>query len=343
MIYQYRCDNIPSPLGSLPKKGKDPSKSSKQHVDDVVIDTSDSKLSALYINNNNNNITSHSSHPRACFSSNTVTTELPHTDAHVVTLMQNIILLEPINISTNYNNDNDQSSTVASDYPSNVSILMNTSSTNDTLIKKANNKKMKKLKQDLETEMVAPTEVVQPHVFMNLLVDVSEYDTAPPDTLTTNDNVSILSTSILREIMDITFNEIVSKSIDMIIDQLDSTHLLASCILNKSHLFTPSHTSFSKIDPSIRPLSFDTHVVIQRAQVAIKKDPCIKSIKAIKHKKEYLKSIKAEESSSNRSQHTLSPPLEYTYDGFIAVKDIKLDSSIKNHEELLAFIELYMR
>ncbi|RIA87192.1 hypothetical protein C1645_828118 [Glomus cerebriforme] len=52
---------------------------------------------------------------------------------------------------------------------------------------------------------------------------------------------------------------------------------------------------------------------------------------------------KAEESSSNRLQHALSPLLKYTYDGFIAVKDIKLDSSIKNHKELLTFIELFMR
>ncbi|RIA85118.1 hypothetical protein C1645_831260 [Glomus cerebriforme] len=31
--------------------------------------------------------------------------------------------------------------------------------------------------------------------------------------------------SISSEIMDITFNEIVNESIDMIVDQLDSTHL----------------------------------------------------------------------------------------------------------------------
>ncbi|RIA98101.1 hypothetical protein C1645_813148 [Glomus cerebriforme] len=177
--YQYRCDDVPSPLGSLPKKGKDPSKSNKQRIDDVVIDTPDFELPTPCINTNNNNITSRMSHPRACSSSNTVITELPHTDAHVVTPMQDIILLEPINISTNCNNDSDQSPTVASDYPSNVSILMDTSSINDTLIKKTNNKKKKKLKQDLETEMVAPIEVVQPHVLTDLLIDVSEHDIAP--------------------------------------------------------------------------------------------------------------------------------------------------------------------
>ncbi|RIA98598.1 hypothetical protein C1645_731492 [Glomus cerebriforme] len=264
-----------------------------------------SKLSGPYIKNNNNIITSHLSHPRAYSSSNTGTTEPPHTDTHMDTLMQDIILLEPINVSTNCNNDSDQSPTVASNYLSNVSILMDTSFTNDTLIEKANNKKKKKLKQNLKTEMVAPTEVVQPHVLTNMLVDVSEHNTVPPDTRTTYDNVSTLSTSIPKEIMDITFNEIVDS---------------------------PNHS-----------LSFDTHVTVQKAQVAIKKNPYIKNIKAIKHKKEYLKSIKAEESSSNRSQHALSPPLEYTYDGFIIVEDIKLDSSIKNHEELLAFIELFMR
>ncbi|RIA95693.1 hypothetical protein C1645_733902 [Glomus cerebriforme] len=152
----------------------------------------------------------------------------------------------------------------------------------------------------------------------------------------------------------------------MIVDQLDSTHLSESCpiltkdqlstlyptqststgVLDKTHSFTPFHSSptqISQIDSSIRPLSFDAHVAVQRVQVAIKKNPSIKHIKAIRHKKEYLKSIKSDESSSNRSQHALSPPLEYTYDGFISVKDIKLDSSINNHEELLTFIELFMR
>ncbi|RIA94474.1 hypothetical protein C1645_817968 [Glomus cerebriforme] len=137
-----------------------------------------------------------------------------------------------------------------------------------------------------------------------------------------------LSILITKEIMDITFNEIINKLINIIVDQLDSTHLSAILpnlptdqlstryltlissidILDKSHLFTPPQSSASQIDSSIRPLSFDTRVVIQKAQVVIKKDPCIKNIKTIKHKKEYLKSIKAEESSSNRSQHILSPP-----------------------------------
>ncbi|RIA79317.1 hypothetical protein C1645_840969 [Glomus cerebriforme] len=145
--------------------------------------------------------------------------------------------------------------------------------------------------------------------------------------------------------MDITFNEIVSKSIDMIIDQLNSTHLSESSpissndqlstryspsststgVLDKSHSFTPSNTPYSQVNSSLPSLSFDANVAVQRAQVTIKKDPCIKNIKAIRHKKEYLKSIKAEESSSNRSQHALSPPLEYTYDGFISIKDINVN------------------
>ncbi|RIA98897.1 Endonuclease/exonuclease/phosphatase [Glomus cerebriforme] len=198
--YNYRCDDILFPLGTLPKKGKDPLNLRKQNDNGIVTDTS---------------------------------TRTAPTEDHVPTPMQDIEMFDLINISSNINNDSDQSSSVISNHPSNLTILMDTLSSNDSLIKKANNKKKKKSKQ--EPKLVILTEVVQPHVPIDMLVD-----------------------------------------------------------------------------SSIHSLSFDTCVAIQRAQVTIKKDPCIKNIKVIKHKKEYLKSIKAEVSSSNRSQHTLSPPLEYT-------------------------------
>ncbi|RIA88104.1 hypothetical protein C1645_739616 [Glomus cerebriforme] len=238
---------------------------------------------------------------------------------------------------------------------------MDTSFTNEPLIKKANKYKKKKLKQELTT--AGSSEFESLHVPTDMLIDVSEHAFVPSEQK--SPDVSIIDHPILipKEIMDITFNEIISESIDMIVDQLDSTHLSESNsnltqdqlstryslsststgILDKSHSFTPSNAPILQVDSSIHTLSFDANVTVQRAQVAIKKDSCIKAIKAIRHKKEYLKSIKADESSSNRSQHALSPPLEYTYDGFLIVEDIKLDLSIQNHEELLAFTELFMR
>ncbi|RIA81775.1 hypothetical protein C1645_836402 [Glomus cerebriforme] len=148
------------------------------------------------------------------------------TEDYVSTLMQDVIMLKLINVSFNsyFNKDNDRSPLVVSAQPSISIIPMDTSSSNDTFIKKVNNKKKKKLKQ--KTEMVGPIEVVQPLVLTNMLIDV---------------------------------------------------------------------------DSTIHLLFFNANVAIQRAQVTIKKNSCIKNIKAIKHKKEYLKSIKAEESSSNCS------------------------------------------
>ncbi|RIA98237.1 hypothetical protein C1645_812952 [Glomus cerebriforme] len=117
-------------------------------------------------------------------------------------------------------------------------------------------------------------------------------------------NDSTRSFSILPEIMNITFKEIVNELIDMIIDQIDSTHLLETL---------PNTSSSSNADTLVHLLSFDAYVAVQQAQVAIRKDPCIKQIKAIKYKREYLK-----------------------------IDDIKQGSSIKNYEELLAFIELFI-
>ena len=106
--------------------------------------------------------------------------------------------------------------------------------------------------------------------------------------------------------MDVTFNEIIEKFIDMIVNQLDSTHLSeplhntptdqlhtrdpmllsTTNVLDKTHSFTPTHpdpTNTVSAHP-LHPLSFDTRVAIQQVQVAIKKDPYIKKIKAIKYK-----------------------------------------------------------
>ncbi|RIA87193.1 hypothetical protein C1645_828119 [Glomus cerebriforme] len=70
-----------------------------------------------------------------------------------------------------------QSDQLASNHLSNSTIPMDISSSNDSFIKKANNKKKKKSKQ--EPELVVPTEVVQPHVSTDMLVDVSEPATTP--------------------------------------------------------------------------------------------------------------------------------------------------------------------
>ncbi|RIA81302.1 hypothetical protein C1645_837220 [Glomus cerebriforme] len=141
-------------------------------------------------------------------------------------------------------------------------------------------------------------------------------------------------TYIPQEIIDLTFNEIVEESIDMIV---------STGILDKKHSFTPCNAETLSDTSKFSSLSFETRVVVQRTQVALKQDPNIKKIKAIKHKREYLKSVKAEEHLTNRSQHALSLPIDYTYDGFITVEDIKQESHIQNTEELLAFTELCIR
>ncbi|RIA81888.1 hypothetical protein C1645_836240 [Glomus cerebriforme] len=227
--------------------------------------------------------------------------------------MQDIIMLEPINVATSHNYDSDQPSSVASDHLPNVFIPMDTSSTNDTLIKKLKSKKKKQLKYILKSEMVVSSKVVQLHISTDMLVDVSEHNNPSPDSPPNNDIALNISISIPQEIMDITFNEIVHELINMIVDQLDSAHLFPALhntptdqlsihylaplsstdVLDKSHSFISSQNSTSQVESSIHPLSFDTCVAVQMAQVAIKKDPNIKHIKAVKHKREYLKSIKA--------------------------------------------------
>ncbi|RIA79393.1 hypothetical protein C1645_840788 [Glomus cerebriforme] len=331
--YDYKCNDVPSQLGTNPKTGKDPPLHNKQHVDDVTIDTSIIVESTPLTDINKCNTTTRpsKSHDRT----RELTNILP-SEEHVSTFtpMQDVILLAPINVASNNDiiKDGDQPSLSASTQPSMTPIPMDTSSSNDTLIKKANNKKKKKSKQEPVT--TDPPENVPLFVPTDMLIDVSEHAIAPTETLMSKVITHEIPSPIPQEIMDITFNEIVNESIDMIVDQLDTTHLSESCptllkdqlstrysasststgVLDKSHSFTPSQASSSQIDSSsIHPLSFDTRVAVQKAQIAIKKDPSIKHIKAIKHKKEYLK------------------------------KDIKLDSSIKNHEELLAFIELFMR
>ncbi|RIA80815.1 hypothetical protein C1645_838019 [Glomus cerebriforme] len=156
------------------------------------------------------------------------------------------------------------------------SILMNTSFTNDPLIKKSNKKKKKNSKQELP--LVAPTKVISPHVLTDILIDVLKYANNPLEEFMPEDNNIKQSFSIPSEIMNITFNKIINKSIDMIVDQLDSTHLTDSLpntlmdqlftrylmplsstsVLDKSHFFTPSHFTPANVDFSLRPLSFDT-------------------------------------------------------------------------------------
>ncbi|RIA86268.1 hypothetical protein C1645_829563 [Glomus cerebriforme] len=100
---------------------------------------------------------------------------------------------------------------------------MDTSSSNNTLIKKANNKKKKKSKQ--KTKLIVSTEVIQSHILIDMLVDVPEHTTITSEMLMTNENIIAHSILISQEILDIIFNEIISELIDMIINQLDSTHL----------------------------------------------------------------------------------------------------------------------
>ncbi|RIA80748.1 hypothetical protein C1645_838145 [Glomus cerebriforme] len=251
-----RSNNVLSPLGIFLKKGKDPPNLCKQIDDDIIFVTSSSKSIKLNVNNNNNitrPVRSRDSGPN-----NTVSPVLTPTEDHVLTLMQDIKILELINISSNIHKDSDPSPTVTSISPSISPVLMDTSSSNNSLIKKANNKKKKKSKQD--SELVVPSEVVLPHVPIDMLVDVLEPATASIVTILTKENDIVLLISIPQEILDITFNEIVNESINMIVDQLDSTHLssilsnpltdqlstrylalLSSTdILDKSHSFTPS-------------------------------------------------------------------------------------------------------
>ncbi|RIA97482.1 hypothetical protein C1645_814057 [Glomus cerebriforme] len=204
---------------------------------------------------------------------------------------------------------------------------MDISSTNDPLIKKSNKKKKKNSKQ--EFSLAAPTEVLPPHVSTDMLIDISEHASNFLEEFLPEDNSIIQFFSVPSKIMNITFNEIINELINMIVDQLDSTYLsdpLSNIpmdqlstqyltplsftgVLDKSHSFILSNSTSTIVDSSLRPLFFNT----------------------------------PEETSSNRSQHALSLPLEYTYNGFLIVDDIKQDSSINNHEELLAFTELFIQ
>ncbi|RIA94475.1 hypothetical protein C1645_734769 [Glomus cerebriforme] len=142
-------DDVPSPLRTLPKKGKDSSNIRKQKDDEVVTITSTS--------DNNNTNTTRLLRLRACTLNNTMIPNLPLTEDHVSTLMQDIEMIKLINVSSNINIDSDLSPSITLSHPSNLIILMDTSSSNDSLIKKANNKKKKKAKQ--EPELVVPTKV----------------------------------------------------------------------------------------------------------------------------------------------------------------------------------------
>ncbi|RIA97280.1 hypothetical protein C1645_814166 [Glomus cerebriforme] len=137
-------------------------------------------------------------------------------------------------------------------------------------LRKFTTKKKKKLRQ--EPEKVDPTEVVPTIVPTNMLINVSKHVSETPERFSSNEIISAHPILIPKEIIDITFNKIVNESINMIIDQLDSTHLsiplpnplkdqlstryqasLSSTgVLDKSHSFTPFHNSSSQINTSIR-------------------------------------------------------------------------------------------
>ncbi|RIA88876.1 hypothetical protein C1645_825649 [Glomus cerebriforme] len=312
----YRYDDASIRLSNIPRIGKNPP-------------------SAIHSVNNNNNTVMRMSYLRASPHDQSNITPI---EDHETSLMQDVLPLALIIVSSNTISDNvsDQSISVAFIQSSSPITPMDTSSTNDPFIKKANKYMKKKLKQEPMT--TGPTEFMQLHIPTDMLINVSKRAFIPSELISPNDFIIDYSILIPKEIMDITFNEIISESIDMIVDQLDSTHLSEfSPNLTNDQLsarYSPSSTSTGILDKS--------HSFIPSNTPSSQKDPCIKNIKNIRHKKEYLKSIKVEESSSNHSQHALSPSLKYTYDGFIAIDDIKLDSSIQNHEELLTFIELFM-
>ncbi|RIA84645.1 hypothetical protein C1645_831941 [Glomus cerebriforme] len=86
-------------------------------------------------------------------------TELFPTEDHIPAPMQDIIMLKSLNLSSSLtDNNNDLLPLVATTKASTLTIPMDTLSSNDSLIKKANNKQKKKLKQ--ESILVALTEVV---------------------------------------------------------------------------------------------------------------------------------------------------------------------------------------
>ncbi|RIA85567.1 hypothetical protein C1645_830570 [Glomus cerebriforme] len=141
---KYDFNDIPSHLSTLSKIEKDPPIYSKQHVDDVVIDTSTTAQITLSVNNNNNIATCSSlSHVRTHEHIN----NLPSED-HVPIPMQNVILLNLINVSSisNLNNDIDQPSSIDYVQSSTLTIPMDTLSSNDSFIKKANNKKKERVR-----------------------------------------------------------------------------------------------------------------------------------------------------------------------------------------------------
>ncbi|RIA79601.1 hypothetical protein C1645_745807 [Glomus cerebriforme] len=280
----YRYDDTSTRLGNIPRTGKDPPLGhTKQHMDADLNESSSNNKIIHNVDNHNNTKTCESRlssriSPHENNNNNSI-------EAYETLPMQDVMLLAPINVSSNTIQDNVNDQPIFVDVINSPSpiIPMDTSFTNDPLIKKANKHKKKKSKQ--EPMMAGPSEFESPHVPTDMLIDVSEHAIVPSEQI--SPNVSILDhpTLISKEIMDITFNEIISESIDMIVDQLDSTHLSESNPnltpdqlsaryspsststggLDKAHSFTPSNTPISQIDSSIHPLSFDANVAIQRA------------------------------------------------------------------------------
>ncbi|RIA98100.1 hypothetical protein C1645_813145 [Glomus cerebriforme] len=236
--YGSKHSDVPSHLGIITKTGKDPPPQTSHHVDNIFIDTFPNKP-VPSINNNIDNTATRLSCPHDLSREQNIL--LPPKDhVPIATPMQDITLLAPINIITNNHKsieDRDLPSLTNSPHASSSIILMDTSSSNDTLIKKANKKNKKKLIQDIvttETPDIGPL-----HVPTDMLIDITECNPAQTDSTSYNETPQAIPSVISQEILDITFNEIVNESIDMLVDYLDSTHLSESCpTLTKNQLFT---------------------------------------------------------------------------------------------------------
>ncbi|RIA95954.1 hypothetical protein C1645_816103 [Glomus cerebriforme] len=115
-----------------------------------------------------------------------------------------------------------------------------------------------------------------------MLVDLSDNSSNTLDSVIHKGNGNNYTTSILQEIIDLTFNKIVEESIDMIVDQLDSTHLshlpyipnndipttcllspkVSTEILDKKHSFTPCKSNAKTLSDTLKfsSLSFEARV-----------------------------------------------------------------------------------
>ncbi|RIA95692.1 hypothetical protein C1645_733901 [Glomus cerebriforme] len=179
--YDSKYSDVPSQIGIIPKTGKDPPPKDTQHVDDVIIDTT-TEVPVPFINKNMDNTETRLSYVQDQTRDH-IKLLLPKEHVSIATPMQDITLLAPINVTTNnYNPIKDSDLPSSSDSPltSSSIIPMDTSSSNDTLLKKANKKKKKKSTQDLVTIETPADDPL--HVPTDMLIDVTEYISALPDT-----------------------------------------------------------------------------------------------------------------------------------------------------------------